>query len=1078
MDDTISASVDLGDARLAAHAVSATAVWLWSTDGTRILWANPAGCAALGAKTSHALLQRRFAIGDGARTHIERLAETLPDSDGARLFRLRGFAGAAWSSLTCSCVRFDLGRTPGILVIATESVGADLALAERVRRLGFPEQAAVAAFGPAGGLLFATAVAERRLAGAQGLEAIGAAGLASAALAGGGARGDTRVGAVILQRIGRGASTVLLAEFPEPGAARTAIPDAARPDAPAAPQQSANESAAAPNGHPALRRHPLRFVWRMDAAGRFSLGSEPSADIIDTLAEIVSGRLWHEINAELGLDPMGRVAQAIASRETWNIAISWPVHGSDEPLKVELAGLPSFDRGRNFTGYRGFGVCRDVAQIERLTALRRLPATVPAPPPRSGTGQPEGLLVVPASSPPGGAAPESVRSPATASSGLPSPGLPSPGLPSPGLSSAEGSAPAPAPVAPNVVRFPGAGAFAEARAAEAESPALSAGERSAFHELTRQLTVRLQTGEPAPEGRQAPVPANLSVTAPTGRLSPAAQVPARAAAWMFDDARPVFAPGDHPLLNRLPVGILVYRYEELLFANRAFLAWTGYPDLAAMRMAGGLDALFLDAGVGALADSGQDGRHLAIATRDGDTVPVDGRLFAIHWDGEQAFAVLLFRTAAHEQMRATEVALARAEALARELGMLLDRVADAILVVDRAGIIVSGHGGGRAFFGPGGHGLVGTGFESLFAPDARPAAAAHLARVAGEGGTVAAELTALAGNGELRPMLVTIARIDHGQGPWGPELPVPGHRSSEPAGSEPGASRSSGAGRLSVVLRDMSAVRQTGPVDAAALLPGTAALDSAGALAKLCHEARSPIRSILEFCDIMLAERFGPIGTDRYRDCIRDISTAGTQALSCLADAAGVTEIIAGTARLSVVRVSLNEAVNACVTEQQGAANEARVVIRTALSPGLPPILADAEAVRAMTVALLLHALQTTRPGGQVIVSTGRSPGGFVVLRVRDNGEGLNEKAIEAALRPSPQPATDGGEVGGLTGGLALAKALADANQAHFAITSKPHQGSLFEVTFAGGPVSEVPAPDRQARDDPGMTPVDGNQKY
>jgi PAS domain S-box-containing protein len=434
------------------------------------------------------------------------------------------------------------------------------------------------------------------------------------------------------------------------------------------------------------------------------------------------------------------------------------------------------------------------------------------------------------------------------------------------------------------------------------------------------------------------------------------------------------------------------------------------------------------------------------------------------------------------------VALARAEALTRELGMLLDRVADAILVVDRAGTIVSGHGGGRAFFGRGGHGLVGTGFESLFAPDARAAAAAYLAQVAGEGGTVAAELTALAGNGELRPMMVTIARIDHGQGPWGqgpwgPELPVPGHRSYEPAGSEPRASRSSGTrslgtGRLSVVLRDMSAVKPAGPVDAAALLPGTAALDSAGALAKLCHEARSPIRSILEFCDIMLAERFGPIGTDRYRDCIRDISTAGTQALSRLADAAGLAEIIAGTSRLSVVRVSLNEAVNACVTEQQGAANEARVVIRTALSPGLPPILADAEAVRAMTVALLLHALQTTRPGGQVIVSTGRSPGGFVVLRVRDNGEGLNEKAIEAALRPSPQPPTDRGEVGGLTGGLALAKALADANQAHFAITSKPHQGSLFEVTFAAGPASEAPAPDRQARDDPGMTPVDGNQKY
>ena len=322
--------------------------------------------------------------------------------------------------------------------------------------------------------------------------------------------------------------------------------------------------------------------------------------------------------------------------------------------------------------------------------------------------------------------------------------------------------PAPAPIAPNVVRFPGAGAFADFRAAEPNSPALSAGENSAFHELARQLTVRLQT-DPAPEELRPPLPENLSVAAPAGRLSPAAQIPARAAAWMFDEARPVFAADDHPLLNRLPVGILVYRYEALLFANRAFLAWTGYPDLQALTMAGGLDALFLDAGVGALADSGEGGRRLAIATRDGDRVPVEGRLFAIHWDGESAFAVMLFKTAAHEQIRAAEAALGQAEAQSHELAMLLDRVADAILVVDRAGTVVSGHGGGKALFGRGGHGPAGAAFESLFAPDARSAAAAQLARVVREGGTVSAELTALAGSGELRPMMVTIAPIENGR---------------------------------------------------------------------------------------------------------------------------------------------------------------------------------------------------------------------------------------------------------------------------------------------------------------------------
>src|ERR1700749_2429632 len=37
------------DPRLAPHATSANPAWLWSSDGRRILWANPAGAALFGA---------------------------------------------------------------------------------------------------------------------------------------------------------------------------------------------------------------------------------------------------------------------------------------------------------------------------------------------------------------------------------------------------------------------------------------------------------------------------------------------------------------------------------------------------------------------------------------------------------------------------------------------------------------------------------------------------------------------------------------------------------------------------------------------------------------------------------------------------------------------------------------------------------------------------------------------------------------------------------------------------------------------------------------------------------------------
>jgi hypothetical protein len=99
----------------------------------------------------------------------------------------------------------------------------------------------------------------------------------------------------------------------------------------------------------------------------------------------------------------------------------------------------------------------------------------------------------------------------------------------------------------------------------------------------------------------------------------------------------------------------------------------------------------------------------------------------------------------------------------------------------------------------------------------------------------------------------------------------------------------------------------------------------------------------------------------------------------------------------------------------------------------------------------------------------------------------LNEKAIEAALQasqPSSSESSDAGtwntgasDAGAHTSALTLANALAEANHARLIITSKPQQGSLFEVSFTTRSDSAAPAPDRRAAGgDTGTTPVDSNR--
>jgi signal transduction histidine kinase len=137
------------------------------------------------------------------------------------------------------------------------------------------------------------------------------------------------------------------------------------------------------------------------------------------------------------------------------------------------------------------------------------------------------------------------------------------------------------------------------------------------------------------------------------------------------------------------------------------------------------------------------------------------------------------------------------------------------------------------------------------------------------------------------------------------------------------------------------------------------------------------------------------------------------------------------------------------VALMQPQANRERVIIRTALSPALQPVVADARSVRQIVLNLLSNAIKFTGAGAQVIVSTAVTDSQEVVLRVRDTGEGMSDQELKAALEPFRQLATASRWGSSGTGlGLPITKALAEANQATFKISSALHDGTMVEIAF------------------------------
>ena len=355
----------LSHPRLASTAVSAFPAWLWSADATRLIWANPTGAAIFDAPVSAAIRASTFGSRGPAAIQVARLAATLRPDGAALTEQLRGLGAGVGGVLTCACSCITLSdQTRAILVAATERAGDELPLSERMRRLLAQCPEPIAAFSSAGKLIHASVAARMRLGDATSLAALGAQAQAETARLSGSATGASAAGPLAIERIDAEGASVLIAIFGE-----------AAQRGPSGPAATATDAVAAGSG----RRAPLRFVWQMDAQDRFTIASDEFMALTGGATAAALDRPWGELAAALSLDPAGQIAHAFASRDTWSgLSIAWPVDDGGEPLTVELSGLPVFDRERSFRGYRGFGICRDVARLADLAARRRaVPISTP-----------------------------------------------------------------------------------------------------------------------------------------------------------------------------------------------------------------------------------------------------------------------------------------------------------------------------------------------------------------------------------------------------------------------------------------------------------------------------------------------------------------------------------------------------------------------------------------------------------------------------------------------------------------------------------------------------------------------------
>lgn len=840
--------------------------------------------------------------------------------------------------------------------------------------------------------------------------------------------------------------------------------------------------------NPAAR--PARFVWKIDAEGKFSEISDEFAQAVGPRSADVVGQAFVDVARRFDFDADGTIAELLRRRDTWSgKTIHWPVEGTSLVVPVDLAALPTYSREREFDGFRGFGIVRTTDAIEDPASHGlRLSGAVEVTEQALETDL---ASVEPVETPPGDGEvlPESAepddydRPPAPAPSVLDE--LLAEELEDEPSDTPETPTGQPASDASGAPEDDFQGERPALRLVEAPAPrqsekivqlddrrgragALSSGEQAAFREIARQLGETfgkrkpedmpvagrpdMQPATPTTDGAEEAQDMRATRNSEAASLAPddapvddqdeipglevgehANDVPARSA--------PIAPPRtamDHGLtaaiVDALPVALLIHAGDRLIHANPEFMSLTGFGSLAELEEAGGLDVL-LDQPE---ADDREHSGTMLLRHADGEnTVTVNARLQSVRWESGTALMMAILPTApmvTTGHAVTAEAAELSAQMLDQEeLEALRDEATELRSILETAtdGVVIVGHEGEIRSINRSASALFNYDEEEI---REKPFAAlfAHESQRA-----VLDYLAGLSGHGVasvLNDGREVIGR--ESSGGFIPLFMTMGRLSSKSG--------------YCAVIRDITQWKRTEEeLRNAKRAAETANAHKSDFLARVSHEIRTPLNAIIGFSDMMASERFGPIGHPRYIEYANDIGRSGRYVLDIVNDLLDISKIEAGEMELDFTAVGLNETISEAVSLVQPQANSQRVIIRTSLSTAVPPVVADLRSIKQIALNILSNAIRFTPSGGQIVVSTSYEANGSVVLRIRDTGAGMTRSELEQAMKPFRQVTTGARKRGDGTGlGLPLTKAMVDANRASFAISSSPNEGTLVEVTF------------------------------
>lgn len=529
---------------------------------------------------------------------------------------------------------------------------------------------------------------------------------------------------------------------------------------------------------------------------------------------------------------------------------------------------------------------------------------------------------------------------------------------------------------------------AEAPAPPQDAEAVERVSRYNFDELSRILNDRV-SGELGPQSRRTSIEEIIERDAPAP--TPASTPPAATGSL-------INLGGETLVLNRLPLGILVFRDQQVLFANRAITEMIGYESVESLRAAG-LASIF----PAASDEQPEAGPVNHLMQRDGTLVPVTARLQSISWQGRPALML---------SASATEVRTGHEGAVRAFAEMLADTRDDGFIEATRSGVISGSSAQARVALQLGEQQLRGQPLSSILDRTEHDALRAFLERPARFAETA-------------RPVLVA-------------------------RGKEPGLEVMLFAqGQAGIVTGYFGFVRRRDT--AVPRLPARSDTDSndPALLERLSRGLRRPLNTVIGFSDLIASAAFGEVGNPRYQEYAQDIKTAGQEITALVDELDDFARLRDGRYAPRPSDVDLAALLESCVIRVRGQASAARVLVRSAISERIPRIRADRASLGQAVLNLLASAIDQTPVGGAVVLSAQLDDDGSISVHVRDSANRETDQS-ERFVVFRDGVSKDGEVLAPIrsTVGLALTRSLLAVNACSLSVDPAGSVGTIFSLVI------------------------------